>query len=112
PTGTLFSEEKTRALLALCAKHNLLVIVDEVYKDFYYSQAKHFSAVSIPEFRDRVVRVLSFSKAFAMTGWRIGFVHGPRPLLERVLKYHDAFVTCAPVVSQYAALAALRLGAD
>src|SRR4030095_9749037 len=60
--------------------------------------------------RHRVLRVCSFSKAYAMTGWRVGFLHGSEPLVSDVLKIHDALVTCAPVVSQYAALAALELG--
>ncbi|MEZ4754767.1 MAG: aminotransferase class I/II-fold pyridoxal phosphate-dependent enzyme [Bdellovibrionota bacterium] len=110
PTGTLFSEAKTRGLISLAIKHDLYLIADEVYKDFYYSNDPHFSAANIPEIRDRLVRVCSFSKAFAMTGWRVGFLHTDQSLSERILKYHDAMVTCAPVVSQYAALAALRFG--
>ncbi|MBX7139126.1 MAG: aminotransferase class I/II-fold pyridoxal phosphate-dependent enzyme [Oligoflexia bacterium] len=110
PTGTLFSENKTRELLGLCQRHNLTVVIDEVYKDFYYSAVPHFTPAVIPEMRERIVRICSFSKAFAMTGWRIGFLHSSRENVERVLKFHDALVTCAPVVSQYAAIAALRYG--
>jgi len=110
PTGTLFSEDKTRGLIEMAQKHQLTVIVDEVYKDFYYSDEKHFTPAAIPGARQDVIRVCSFSKAFAMTGWRVGFIHGDRSRIEQIVKYHDAMVTCAPVVSQYAAIAALRFG--
>ncbi|MCB0332559.1 MAG: aminotransferase class I/II-fold pyridoxal phosphate-dependent enzyme [Bdellovibrionales bacterium] len=108
PTGTLFSEEKTRALVELAVKHNLIILVDEVYKDFYYTNDIHFSPAQIPEARERLIRACSFSKAYAMTGWRVGFLLAPTPLIQSILKFHDAMVTCAPVVSQYAAIAALR----
>lgn len=110
PTGTLYSEEKTRALVELALKHNLFIITDEVYKDFYYTDDRHFTPALIEEARRRVIRVCSFSKAFSMTGWRIGFLHTDRSVAAKILKYHDAMVTCAPVVSQYAGIAALRFG--
>ncbi|MBX7144303.1 MAG: aminotransferase class I/II-fold pyridoxal phosphate-dependent enzyme [Oligoflexia bacterium] len=110
PTGTHYSEEKTRAVAALAEKHNLTLIIDEVYKDFYYGGERHFTPAAIPEVRKRVIRVCSFSKAFAMTGWRVGFIHTDAGQMRRILKFHDAMVTCAPVVSQYAAIAALRHG--
>lgn len=112
PTGTLFSEEKTRELVKICIDHNLLILIDEVYKDFYYVDEPHFSATLIPEARDRIIRACSFSKAYAMTGWRVGFVHGARERINRMVKFHDAMVTCAPVPSQYAAIGALRYGAE
>lgn len=110
PTGTLFSEEKIRALVALAERHDLKLFIDEVYKDFYYTDDRHFSPVQIPDARKRVIRICSFSKAYAMTGWRVGFLHADRTMVQKLLKYHDAMVTCAPVVSQYAAVAALRYG--
>ncbi len=112
PTGTLFSEENTRALIALADQHDLTVLIDEVYKDFYYTADKHFTPCSIPEARDRVIRVCSFSKAYAMTGWRVGFLHSAKHRVSPIVKYHDAMVTCAPVISQYAAIAALRFCDD
>ncbi len=112
PTGTIFSEATTREMMRIAAAHRLLVITDEVYKDFYYTADPHFTPAALPEARAHVVRVCSFSKAYALTGWRIGFLHTDRPLAQRILRYHDAMVTCAPVVSQYAAIAALRHGAD
>jgi aminotransferase len=112
PTGTLFSKEKTEELVRICQQHNLTILIDEVYKDFYYVDEPHFSATQIPEARGRVIRACSFSKAYAMTGWRVGFVHADKDRISRIVKFHDAMVTCAPVPSQYAAIGALRFGAD
>ena len=110
PTGTVFSAEQTRRMLEVAEREDFVVIADEVYKDFLYGDARIHSAARETWARHRVLRVCSFSKAYAMTGWRVGFLHGPAPLVADVLKVHDALVTCAPVVSQYAALAALELG--
>jgi aspartate/methionine/tyrosine aminotransferase len=110
PTGTVFSAAQTRRMLEVAERENFVVIADEVYKDFVYGDARIHSAALETWARDRILRVCSFSKAYAMTGWRVGFVHGPSHLVGDVLKVHDALVTCAPVVSQYAALAALEMG--
>ena len=112
PTGTLFSEDTTRELVRVCLKHNLTILIDEVYKDFRYVEEPHFSPALIPEARKNVIRACSFSKAYAMTGWRVGFLHGDKSRISRVVKFHDAMVTCAPVPSQYAAIGALRYGDD
>ncbi len=112
PTGTLFSEEKTRQLIEVCQQHNLTILIDEVYKDFYYVDEPHFSATLIPEARENIIRACSFSKAYAMTGWRVGFLHADKKRISRIIKFHDAMVTCAPVPSQYAAIGALRYGAE
>ncbi len=111
PTGTVFSRAQTLRMLRVAAAHDLLVITDEVYKDFVYGEQGIFSAAAEPSARERVIRVCSFSKAYGMTGWRVGFLHGPAAHVANILTVHDALVTCAPVVSQYAALAALELGA-
>ncbi len=110
PTGTVFSAAQTRRMLEVAEREDFVVIADEVYKDFLYGEARLHSAAQELWARHRVLRVCSFSKAYAMTGWRVGFLHGPAPLVARVMAVHDALVTCAPVVSQYAALAALELG--
>jgi aminotransferase len=110
PTGTVFSRQQTRRMLEVAERHDLVVITDEVYKDFVYGAERVFSAAMEPAARRRVVRVCSFSKAYGMTGWRVGFLHADAARVADVLKVHDALVTCAPVVSQYAALAALELG--
>lgn len=110
PTGTVFSRQQTQRMLRVAEEHDLLVITDEVYKDFVYGEQPIFSAAMEPSARERVVRVCSFSKAYGMTGWRVGFLHGPAERVNDILTVHDALVTCAPVVSQYAALAALEQG--
>ena len=107
PTGTIYSKDKTDKLVELALQHNIIIVTDDVYKDFYYVPHKHVTPASYPEARKNVVRVCSFSKAFAVTGWRVGFLHGDKSLVSKILKYHDAMVTCAPVVSQYAAIALL-----
>jgi len=111
PTGTIFSAEQMARLLRIAERHDLLVITDEVYKDFVYTDTVPANAASFPQHRDRVVSIWSFSKAYAMTGWRVGFLAAPRARVASILRVHDALVTCAPVVSQHAAVAALQLGA-
>lgn len=112
PTGTVYSKKSLIRLLELSHKHNLTLITDEVYDQFYYINHPHLSPAQLPGGREQVIRVCSFSKSYAMTGWRVGFVHGAKEKVSSILKYHDAMVTCAPVVSQYAAIAALRYGAE
>ncbi len=110
PTGTIYSTAEMQRLMRIAEEHNLLVITDEVYKDFLYTDEPAGNPTLFPECRDRVVRVCSFSKAYGMTGWRVGFLHTARARAAEILKVHDALVTCAPVVSQYAAIAALEQG--
>lgn len=115
PTGTIYSKEQLLGLAELAKKHNLFLISDEVYKDFIYSEDKDgkiFSLAEIPELRKKVIRIFSFSKAYALTGWRIGYVHSDESVLKEILKVHDSLVTCAPTISQYAALGALEMGED
>ncbi|MBI3247172.1 MAG: aminotransferase class I/II-fold pyridoxal phosphate-dependent enzyme [Deltaproteobacteria bacterium] len=111
PTGTVFSKEETVALVELAECHDLFLIIDEAYKDFVFTKEPYFSPAQIHEQRGRVVRVFTFSKAYGMTGWRVGYVHSDAGNVREILKVHDALVTCAPVVSQYGAIAALEYGA-
>ena len=110
PTGTVFSQAETRTLVALAERHDLFLIIDEAYKDFVFTKEAYFSPAQIADVRNRVVRIFTFSKAYAMTGWRVGYLHSAARNVQEILKVHDALVTCAPVVSQYAALAALEDG--
>jgi aminotransferase len=110
PTGTVFSQAETHKLVALAERHDLFLIIDEAYKDFVYSKEAYFSPAQIAAVRSRVVRVYTFSKAYGMTGWRVGYLHSDADNVREILKIHDALVTCAPVVSQYAAIAALEQG--
>ena len=86
------------------------LIIDEAYKDFVYTPEAYFSPAQVAEVRQRIVRIFTFSKAYGMTGWRVGYLHSDARNVQEILKVHDALVTCAPVVSQYAALAALEYG--
>ena len=113
PTGTVFSEAETRALLRLAERHGLYLLCDEAYKDFVYGTQPVSSPATLAETADlrrRVVRIFTFSKAYGMTGWRVGYLHSDARTVRDILTVHDALVTCAPVVSQYAALAALEYG--
>jgi aminotransferase len=86
------------------------LISDEVYKDFIYDGLEYFSLAHIKELRNRVIRLFSFSKSYAMTGWRVGYLHTDDTVAREILKVHDTLVTCAPVISQYAAMGALEMG--
>ncbi len=108
PTGTVYSETELRQLAELALEYNLIIITDEAYEYFVFDGHKHFSIASIPEMKQRVVSCYTFTKTYAMTGWRIGYLHAAEELIPQITKAHIPFAICAPVVSQYAALAALE----
>lgn len=131
PTGTIYTRDQLLGLAKLAEKHNLFLISDEVYKDFLFAnqnianinesrlgrtnkneldEARIFSLAEVPALRKRVIRIFSFSKSYAMTGWRVGYVHSDESVAREILKVHDCLVTCAPVISQYAAMGALEMG--
>jgi aminotransferase len=112
PTGTVFSETQLRELAKIALDHNLMVITDEAYEYFVFDDEKHFSIGSIPDMKDRVVSTYTFTKTYAMTGWRIGYLHAGETLIPQISKAHIPFAICAPVISQYAALAALQGSQD
>jgi aminotransferase len=82
--------------------------LDEAYDFLLYDDNPYFSALSIPELKKNLISAGSFSKRFCMTGWRVGYMYAPQAVIRQALKIHDAFAICAPTISQYAALAALR----
>jgi aminotransferase len=108
PTGTVFSEKELRELASLALQHNLMIITDEAYEYFVFDGHQHFSIASIPEMKGHVISCYTFTKTYAMTGWRIGYLHADESLIPQITKAHIPFAICAPVVSQYAALAALE----
>ena len=108
PTGTVFSEKELRELASLALQHNLMIITDEAYEYFVFDGHQHFSIASIPEMKEHVISCYTFTKTYAMTGWRIGYLHADESLIPQITKAHIPFAICAPVVSQYAALAALE----
>jgi aminotransferase len=122
PTGTIYTRKQLLGLADLAEKHNLYLVSDEVYKDFVYDEnykcelnhetgkSHIFSLAEIPELRKRLIRIFSFSKTYAMTGWRVGYLHTDISIAQEILKVHDTLVTCAPVISQYAAMGALEMG--
>ncbi|MDD3946681.1 MAG: aminotransferase class I/II-fold pyridoxal phosphate-dependent enzyme [Clostridia bacterium] len=107
PTGAVMTKEQIEAIAPIIIKHDLLLLSDEIYAELTYG-ALHFSPASIPELRERCVYLNGFSKAFAMTGWRLGYLCAPKPIYEVMYKIHQYSVMCAPTMSQYAGIAALK----
>ena len=110
PTGTVFSEQKLRKLGKLALKNNITIITDEAYEYFVFDNNKHFSLASVPELKKHVISNYTFTKTYAMTGWRIGYLHADEEMLNQIKKAHIPFAICATVASQYAAIAALKGG--
>ena len=108
PTGTVFTEDQLRKVSGLALEHNLMIITDEAYEYFVFDGNRHFSIASIPEMKSHVISCYTFTKTYAMTGWRIGYLHADEALVPQIRKAHIPFAICAPVVSQYAALGALQ----
>jgi aminotransferase len=108
PTGTVFSEEDLKQVAKLVLEHDLYIISDEAYDFLIFDGLPYYSLLSLPELKDRIIGACSFSKRYCMTGWRVGFMYASERLIKQVLKVHDAFAICAPTISQFAALAALR----
>ncbi len=109
PTGAIMTEEDLKEIAAVVEKHDLLVISDEIYAELTYGR-KHASICSLPNMKERTVYIGGFSKAFAMTGWRMGFVCAPPQIDEAMFKIHQYAIMCAPTMSQYAAIEALKDG--
>lgn len=108
PTGVLYTREEIQKILAVAAERNLIVISDEVYSGLVYDAGAYISAASFPEYTDRVVIVQSASKHFAMTGWRVGFVLGPKNLIDTLETLQSQSTTGTSSISQWAALAAIQ----
>jgi aminotransferase len=109
PTGGVLNAAELEEIAAVCREHNLLVIADEIYSELSYNE-KHTSIASLPGMRERTIFLHGFSKAFAMTGFRIGYACAPAPLIDAMMRIHQYGILCAPIVSQEAALEALRYG--
>jgi len=107
PTGSVFAKEDLLKIAELAIEKDLIVICDDTYDALSYDGKKAFSLSQLPELRDRLIAVNSFSKRYAMTGWRAGYAFAPKPLMDELLKVHDCSAICAPTPSQYAALASL-----
>ncbi len=111
PTGGILPPAELEKIAALAVKHDLLVFTDEIYCELLYDGRAHKSIVEYPGMRERTILLHGFSKAFAMTGWRLGYACAPAPLREAMMKVHQYCMLCAPIMSQVAGLEALKLGA-
>ena len=111
PTGAIMEREDLEAVAEVIRKHDILVMSDEIYAELTYKE-KHVSIVEIEGMQERTILINGFSKAFAMTGWRLGYACGPEEIIEQMLKIHQFAIMCAPTTSQYAAVEALRNGDD
>jgi aminotransferase len=111
PTGAVIPQAELEGIAKLAIEHDLIVAIDEVYSRLVYDQ-EHKSIASLPGMRERTILLDGFSKAYAMTGWRIGYVAAPAPILEAMLKIHQYTIMCAGTAPQEAALEALRHGED
>ena len=112
PTGGIMPPEELEKIAALAVKHDLFVFTDEIYCELLYDGRTHKSIVEYPGMRERTVLLHGFSKAFAMTGWRLGYACAPAPLREAMMKIHQYCMLCAPIMSQIAGIEALKMGAS
>ena len=107
PTGSILEREELEELVPVILEHDLFVISDEIYAELTY-KGKHVSIASLPGMRDRTITINGFSKAFAMTGWRLGYAMGPENIMKQMTKLHQFAIMCAPTNSQFAAVEALK----
>lgn len=107
PTGAILSKEDVEDIAAFAIEHDLIVLTDEIYDELTYDR-EHFSIISVPGMRERTIYLHGFSKAWAMTGWRMGFTCAPPELTEAMMKIHQYTMLCAPILSQEAAVEALK----
>ena len=108
PTGAIMEKEDIEKLYDVIKGTNILVLSDEIYAELTFGGKKHVSPASVEGMWERTVTVNGFSKAFSMTGWRLGFACGPREIMDQITKIHQFAIMCAPTTSQYAAIEALR----
>ncbi|MBO7363360.1 MAG: aminotransferase class I/II-fold pyridoxal phosphate-dependent enzyme [Lachnospiraceae bacterium] len=109
PTGSIMEKSDLEAIAEVIVKHDLYVISDEIYSELTY-KGKHVSIVSLPGLKERTILINGFSKAYAMTGWRLGYACGPENIIAQMTKIHQFAIMCAPTTSQYAAIEALKNG--
>ena len=109
PTGAVMGKEDLEAIAKVVIEKDLFVISDEIYSELTYN-GKHVSIVSLPGMKERTILINGFSKAYAMTGWRLGYACGPEEILKQMVKIHQFAIMCAPTTSQYAAVEALKNG--
>ena len=109
PTGAIMEKEELEEIARIVIEKDLFVISDEIYSELTYSQ-RHHTIASFPGMKERTILINGFSKAYAMTGWRLGYACAPANILEQMLKIHQYAIMCAPTTSQYAAISAMKNG--
>lgn len=110
PTGAVMRKDDLVAIAAIIKAHNIFVLSDEIYSALTYGDQKHVSIASISGMKERCVVINGFSKTYSMTGWRLGYALGPKPIIEQMTKLHQFAIMSAPTNSQYAAIEALKNG--
>ncbi|MBD5528999.1 MAG: aminotransferase class I/II-fold pyridoxal phosphate-dependent enzyme [Lachnospiraceae bacterium] len=109
PTGAIMERKDLEAIAQVIIKHDIFVMSDEIYSELTYKE-KHVSIASLPGMQERTILINGFSKAYAMTGWRLGYACGPHAIIQQMTKIHQFAIMCAPTTSQYAAVEALKNG--
>ena len=109
PTGSIMEKEDLEEIAKIAIEKDILVLSDEIYSELTYG-VKHYSIAQFEGMKDRTIVVNGFSKAYAMTGWRLGFAYGPAEIIKQMLKIHQFAIMCAPTTSQFAAVEALKNG--
>ena len=109
PTGAIMEKDDLEAVAEVIIEKDIFVLSDEIYSELSY-KGDHVSITTIPGMKERTILINGFSKAYAMTGWRLGYACGPKEIIEQMLKIHQFAIMCAPTTSQYAAVEAMRNG--
>ncbi|MBO4267671.1 MAG: aminotransferase class I/II-fold pyridoxal phosphate-dependent enzyme [Lachnospiraceae bacterium] len=109
PTGAIMDKNDLEAIAKICIEKDIFVLSDEIYAELTYS-GDHVTIASIPGMRERTIVINGFSKAYAMTGWRLGYALGPEEIIAQMMKIHQFAIMCAPTTSQYAAVEAIKNG--
>ncbi len=110
PTGAVMEREDLEKIAKICVERDIIVISDEIYGELTYTGNPHVTIAELPGMQERTVVINGFSKAYAMTGWRLGYAVGPEEIIQQMTKLHQYAIMCAPTTSQYAAVEALRNG--
>ena len=110
PTGAIMTKKDLEPIAKICQEKDIFVISDEIYSELTYTEDGHTSIASLPGMKERTIVINGFSKAYAMTGWRLGYAMAPKIIAEQMTKIHQFAIMCAPTTSQYAAIAAVRDG--
>ena len=111
PTGAIMEKKDLEEIAEVIKKHNILVMSDEIYSELTY-KGEHISIASLPDMKERTILINGFSKSYAMTGWRLGYACGNKDIISQMIKIHQFAIMCAPTISQYAAVEALKNGDD